>query len=63
MPLALSAVLTATVIGGIALVTDRRATARETQAEAAFPPTGQMIDLPGGMRVHAHVQAQGLTWC
>ena len=59
MPLALSAVLTATVIGGIALVTDRRATARETQAEAAFPPTGQMIDLPGGMRVHAHVQGTG----
>lgn len=56
--LALSIVLAATAIGGCALLTDRRATARETAAELAFPPTGQIIDVEG-VKVHAHVQGNG----
>lgn len=56
--LALSLILAATAIGGCALVTDRRATARETAAEAAFPPTGQFVTVDG-RRIHAHVEGRG----
>lgn len=56
--LALSLLLAATVIGGCSIVTDRRATARETAAEAAFPPTGKIVEVDG-LRVHAHVQGTG----
>lgn len=56
--LALSLLLAATALGGCALLTDRRATARETAAEAAYPPTGQIIDVDG-TRIHAHVQGSG----
>lgn len=56
--LALSLILAATAIGGCALLTDRRATAREAAAEAAFPPTGQFIGVQG-VKVHAHVQGTG----
>lgn len=56
--LALSLFLAATVIGGCAVVTDRRATARESAAEAAYPPTGQLIEVDG-KQVHAHVQGTG----
>ena len=56
--LALSLILAATTIGGCALLTDRRATAREAAAEAAFPPTGQFVEVDGH-RVHAHVQGSG----
>lgn len=53
-----SLILAATAIGGCALVTDRRATARETAAEAAFPPTGQFVTVDG-RRIHAHVEGSG----
>lgn len=56
--LALSLILAATVVGGCAIVTDRRAAAREAEAEAAYPPTGQILDVDG-RRVHAHVQGTG----
>lgn len=56
--LALSLLLAATAIGGCALLTDRRATAREVAAEADYPPTGQIL-MVEGRRVHAHVQGQG----
>lgn len=56
--LALSLLLAATALGGCALLTDRRATAREAAAEAAFPPTGQIIEVEG-RRIHAHVQGTG----
>lgn len=56
--LALSLFLAATAIGGCALITDRRAAAREAAAEAAFPPTGQIVEVEG-KRIHAHVQGQG----
>lgn len=56
--LALSLFLAATAIGGCALLTDRRATQRELAAEAAFPPTGQLIGVQG-IKVHAHVQGTG----
>ena len=56
--LAVSLILAATVIGGCALLTDKRATAREAAAEAAFPPTGRLIEVEG-TTVHAHIQGQG----
>lgn len=56
--LALSLLLAATALGGCALLTDRRATAREVAAEAAYPPTGQIIEVDG-KRIHAHVQGSG----
>lgn len=56
--LALSLILAATVLGGCAVLTDRRATAREAAAEAAYPPTGQIIEVEG-KRIHAHVQGSG----
>jgi pimeloyl-ACP methyl ester carboxylesterase len=56
--LALSLILAATALGGLALLTDRRATVKEAAAEAAFPPTGQLIDVQG-IKVHAHVQGTG----
>ena len=56
--LALSILIAATAIGGCALLTDRRATARELTAEAAFPPTGRIIDVQG-IKVHAHIQGSG----
>ena len=40
------------------MLTDRRAAARETAAEVAFPPTGQIIEVEG-RRIHAHVQGTG----
>lgn len=58
LKLALSLLLAATALGGCALLTDRRATARETAAEAAFPPTGRIVTVDG-IPVHAHVQGQG----
>lgn len=56
--LAVSLILAATVIGGCALLTDKRATAREAAAEVAFPPTGRLIEVEG-TTVHAHIQGQG----
>ena len=56
--LALSLILAATALGGCALLTDRRATAREAAAEAAYPPTGRMVEVEG-RRIHAHVQGEG----
>lgn len=56
--LALSLILAATAIGGCALLTDKRATAREAAAEVAFPPTGRLIDVHGTM-VHADITGQG----
>lgn len=56
--LAISLILAATAVGGCALLTDKRATAREAAAEAAFPPTGRLIDVQGTM-VHAHIEGQG----
>jgi pimeloyl-ACP methyl ester carboxylesterase len=48
----------ALLAGVVALVTDRRATAREAAAMAAYPPEGQFIDV-GGARVHAVVRGAG----
>lgn len=56
--LALSLFLAAAAMGGCAVLTDRRASERERQAEAAYPPTGQVLDV-AGRRVHAHVQGSG----
>lgn len=56
--LALSLLIAATAIGGCAVLTDRRATDRERQAEAEYPPTGQILDV-AGRKVHAHVQGSG----
>lgn len=56
--LALSLILAATAVGGCAVLTERRATDREQAAEAAFPPTGQLLQVDG-TTVHAHVQGSG----
>lgn len=53
-----SLILAATALGGCALLTDRRAAAREQAAEAAFPPTGRLIAVEG-RRIHAHVEGAG----
>lgn len=58
LKLALSLFLAATAIGGCAVLTDRRASEREQAAEAAFPPTGQLLQV-NGTTVHAHVQGEG----
>ena len=41
-----------------AALTDWRASKREATAEAAFPATGQFVDVDG-VRVHAHVEGSG----
>lgn len=56
--MAIDLILAAALAGGGALAVERRAAARESAAEAAFPPTGRMIDA-GGRRVHVHVEGQG----
>jgi pimeloyl-ACP methyl ester carboxylesterase len=53
----LSLGLMAAIAGGLFTV-DRRATAREAQANAAFPPLGQIITVDG-LRVHAYVAGAG----
>jgi pimeloyl-ACP methyl ester carboxylesterase len=54
--LALGAAAAAT--GGAALAVAARARARERAAEAAYPPTGTLVDAEG-LRVHAHVEGAG----
>ena len=56
--LAASFVLAAIVLGGCGVAVDRRATAREAQAEAEYPATGQIIDVDG-TKIHAFVEGQG----
>jgi pimeloyl-ACP methyl ester carboxylesterase len=51
-------ILSLTALAGCAAIVDRRADQREAQAEAAFPPEGQFIDV-GGRRVHAVVAGTG----
>ncbi len=56
--LATSLVLSALVLAGCAAAIDRRATAREAAAEAAYPPTGHLIAVQG-RTVHAVVSGSG----
>jgi pimeloyl-ACP methyl ester carboxylesterase len=53
----LSLAALAAFAGGVFTV-DRRASAREAAAEAAFPPLGQILTVDG-LRVHAYVAGQG----
>lgn len=46
------------LVGGCGVIVDRRADTRETEAEAAFPPTGQFVTVRG-RKVHAHIEGQG----
>ena len=46
----------ASTLGGTAV--DRRATAREAAAEAAFPPEGRLLDV-NGIKVHAVIRGEG----
>jgi pimeloyl-ACP methyl ester carboxylesterase len=55
--LVLSAVLLATLAGGV-FVVDRKATAHEARANAAFPPQGRIITVDG-LQVHAYVAGTG----
>ena len=45
-------------VAALAIVTDRRAAARAAEAESAYPPIGQLLDV-GGRQVHAYVAGQG----
>jgi pimeloyl-ACP methyl ester carboxylesterase len=56
--LATSLILSAVVLGGCAAAVDRRASAREAAAEAAYPPEGQFVEV-NGLRVHAEVSGEG----
>ena len=58
--LALSAALVG-VLGlvGCGAAVDSSADARETRAEAAYPPQGRFIDVGGGRKVHAVVTGRG----
>lgn len=55
--LVLSAALLAALAGGV-FVVDRKATAHEARANAAFPPEGQIITV-AGLQVHAFVAGAG----
>lgn len=57
LALKLAALGVALLAGGTVLV-DRRAAAREAQAEADFPPIGQIIDV-GGVPVHVLIRGTG----
>lgn len=46
------------VLGGVVFVTDRRATAREVQSEANYPPEGEFVTV-NGREVHAVVMGSG----
>ncbi|MDO9526717.1 MAG: alpha/beta hydrolase [Gemmobacter sp.] len=50
--------LTTLAAAGCGVVADSRATSRERQAEATFPPTGQII-MVNGRQVHADVRGTG----
>jgi pimeloyl-ACP methyl ester carboxylesterase len=56
--LATSAILAAVALAGCGAVVDRRASAREAAAEAAYPATGQFVTV-NGIPVHAEVAGQG----
>jgi pimeloyl-ACP methyl ester carboxylesterase len=56
--LAASLILSTFALGGCAVLVDKRADAREEQAEAAYPATGQFLTV-NGARIHADVQGTG----
>lgn len=56
--LAVSLILTGAAVAGCGVVVGRRATAREAESEAAWPPEGQFVSVDG-RRVHALVQGSG----
>lgn len=56
--LATSLIIGTVLLGGCAAAVDRRATARETAAEASFPPPGQFVTVDG-TRLHAEVRGSG----
>lgn len=45
-------------VAAMGVVLDRVADLKEAEAEARYPPTGQLLDV-GGREVHAHVQGSG----
>ncbi|MCM2562103.1 alpha/beta hydrolase [Lutimaribacter sp. EGI FJ00015] len=54
----MGAALTVAALAGCSVVIDRRADLREAEAEARYPPTGQLIEVDGRI-VHADVQGSG----
>ncbi|MBM3611515.1 MAG: alpha/beta hydrolase [Alphaproteobacteria bacterium] len=53
----LSAALAAFVAAGCSAVADGPADRRAAAAEAAYPPTGRLIEVEG-LRIHAHIEGQ-----
>lgn len=58
MVLKILATLSLATVAGCTAITDRQAGTRTAQAERAFPPEGQFIDV-GGRKVHAVVAGTG----
>lgn len=56
--MAASLIIAALALGGAAVAVDRRASAREAQATAAYPPEGRLITV-GGRQVHAVTRGTG----
>ncbi|MDZ7909861.1 MAG: alpha/beta hydrolase [Gemmobacter sp.] len=56
--MAASLIIGTLVLAGCATAVDRRATAREVSAEAAYPPPGQFVTVDG-IRLHAEVRGSG----
>ena len=56
--MAASLILATVALGAGAAAIDSRAKRREAAAEAAYPPTGQVIEV-GTTRVHAHLEGSG----
>jgi pimeloyl-ACP methyl ester carboxylesterase len=58
LPGLVSSLIIAALIGAAGLVVDRRAAARETAANTAFPPQGQLLQV-GDHTVHVYVTGSG----
>ena len=56
--MAASLIIAALALGGAAVAVDRRASAREAQAPAAYPPEGRLITVDG-RQVHAVTRGTG----
>jgi pimeloyl-ACP methyl ester carboxylesterase len=56
--LSLVSLLAVTTVAACGVVADRRASERGERALADYPPTGRLIDVPGG-RIHAETRGRG----
>ncbi len=57
-PKVISFVISMALLGGCGAIVGQRADTRAVAAEAAFPPTGQMMTV-NGRQIHAHIEGRG----